>query len=277
MANISFAPPQLTDELITPDPMVENQYGMSVYQGPGIRAQTMSPASINVAMDPWMTNYQANPLYQFAMQGAGIGGLQHKMSKIASGLQSAFGQNLQYANQALNLAFDPRSALFNQRQQDLVDATRAAEAARGIAMSPYGAGIEADAIGRFYNDWQNEQVARMAQGASAATALQGMWAQAQQAAAGIYNDEVKNRLQQFGIRGDLMSKALDEILQATRIQADLAATQFSALAGTQRSGGGGGGGVSGGGLGMDPGSSGGSAYGGGMGGAVGQALAGGGG
>jgi hypothetical protein len=216
-----------------------------------------APAGINVDMGPAFTNYQANPLYQLAMQGAGIGPGLSQMSGIASGLQKAFKGNLDYANQALQLAFDPQQSYFKQYQQDLIDATRAGEAARGIAMTPYGAGIESAALGRFYNQWQSEQVQRMATGASAATALQGMWEQAQQAAAGIYNDEITAQLKEYGLKGDMIGKALDEILSAMDIQSRVAIAEYQGQTGIQEAligaagrGGGGGGGARGGGLGM---------------------------
>lgn len=220
-----------------------------------------SPAAIGGGIPAQFTSPQANPLFQFAQQGANIGPYTSAMSGIANQLSTAFGSNLDYANQALQLSFDPQQALFKQREQDLIDATRAGEAARGIAMSPYGAGIEANAVGRFQNDWQNEQIARMAQGVQAATGLQSVWMQSRQAAAGIYNNEIQDILQQYNLQGQFMNDALNEILQATKISADVALGQFQAVVGATSGGGGGrgggGGDASGAGLQMDQGGGGG--------------------
>ena len=74
----------------------------------------------------------------------------------------------------LATAFDPQNALFNQQQQLLQDQTRSAEAAQGIAGTPYGAGVEANAMGNFDINWQNQQLQRQLQGISGATQAQGM-------------------------------------------------------------------------------------------------------
>lgn len=209
-----------------------------------------TPGSVNVSLPGAFSNYQQNPLYQLAQQGANIGGYQTQMGNIAGQLQNAFTGNLDFANQALNLAFDPQQALFKQRQQDLIDATRAGEAARGISMTPFGAAIESDQVARFFNQWQDEQVQRMATGASAATALQGMWAEAQQAAAGIWNDEIKNQLQEYGLKGDMIDKAMNEVLTGLQIQTQAAIASLQAQSGGGGGGGGRSGGARGGGLGM---------------------------
>lgn len=193
---------------------------------------------------------QKNPLYVLAQQGANYNAPMGAMTGIAQNLQNAFTGNLAFANQALNLAFDPQQALFQQRQRDLIDATRAGEAARGISMTPFGASIESEQVARFYNEWQNEQVARMAQGASAATALQGMYSEAQQAAAGIYNNEAQNILQNYNLQGTFMNDALNEILQATKISADVATAQYEAATRPVSASSGGGGQARGGGLGQ---------------------------
>jgi hypothetical protein len=51
------------------------------------------------------------------------------------------------------------------------DQTRAAQAARGVANSPFGAGGEADATRNFNIDWQNQQLNRQTQAATAAEGL----------------------------------------------------------------------------------------------------------
>ncbi len=73
------------------------------------------------------------------------------------------------ASQLQNDAFDPQQALYRQNVGDLTENIRAGEYARGIQMSPAGASVEANALGRFQNDWQNQQLGREAQGVSAAS------------------------------------------------------------------------------------------------------------
>lgn len=73
----------------------------------------------------------------------------------------------------LSLGFDPQNALYARGLQQTQDQTRAAEGARGIATTPYGAGVENDATRNFNIDWQNQQLSRAAQGAGAAGNLLG--------------------------------------------------------------------------------------------------------
>lgn len=55
---------------------------------------------------------------------------------------------------------DPQNAMRGRMQQGVVDATRGAESARGITMGGIGAGIESDAVSKFLQDWQNQQLQR---------------------------------------------------------------------------------------------------------------------
>lgn len=76
-------------------------------------------------------------------------------------------------NQVLQTALDPQKDLYNRTSQQLTDQTRAAEYARGIQTSPLGASVEANALGNFNIDWQNQQLARQTQGLSAAQGAYG--------------------------------------------------------------------------------------------------------
>lgn len=76
-------------------------------------------------------------------------------------------QGVAPAGQMLNTAFDPQNALYSRTSQQLQDQVRAGEAARGIAMSPYGAGVENKAMSDFNIDWQNNQLGRQTQGLGA--------------------------------------------------------------------------------------------------------------
>lgn len=63
-----------------------------------------------------------------------------------------------------NTSLDPQNALRGRMQHDVVDATRGAESARGITMGAQGAGLESDAVSKFLQDWQNQQLQRQGQG-----------------------------------------------------------------------------------------------------------------
>jgi hypothetical protein len=78
---------------------------------------------------------------------------------------------LPMAGQIFNTAFDPQGALYNRTLQQNTDQTRAAEAARGISTTPYGAGLENQATSNFNIDWQNNQLQRQALGAQAGGGL----------------------------------------------------------------------------------------------------------
>lgn len=91
--------------------------------------------------------------------------------------------------QTYNTALDPRQELYGRTQQQLQDQVRAADSARGVAMSPYSAGVENKAMGDFNIDWQNAQLGRQVAGT-------GAMAGANQAATGIGQLGLQNR--QFG-------------------------------------------------------------------------------
>lgn len=86
-------------------------------------------------------------------------------------IAGAAGQLAPYIGQALTTGFDPQGALFQQQQQLLQDQTRAAEAAAGVAGTPYGAGVEAQTMGNFDLNWLNQELARQQTGAQTAEGL----------------------------------------------------------------------------------------------------------
>lgn len=99
-----------------------------------------------------------------------------------------------YIGQELTRAFDPQQAYYNQTLQALTDQTRSAEAARGVANTPYGAAAEGSTLGNFGIDWNRQQLANEQSGlGSAVGAYQGLAgagataAQPMEAALGGYN------------------------------------------------------------------------------------------
>lgn len=95
---------------------------------------------------------------------------------IGSGLNTLFGNKppavdparinslWNAGQQTYNTSLDPQNALHDRAQGQVVDSTRAGESARGLAMGPYGAGLENKAVSDFNIDWQNQQLQRQAQG-----------------------------------------------------------------------------------------------------------------
>lgn len=56
---------------------------------------------------------------------------------------------------------DPQSAMYNHERQQVVDSSRAADSARGLAMSPYSSGNESAALNDFNRQWDYGQLQRM--------------------------------------------------------------------------------------------------------------------
>jgi hypothetical protein len=121
-----------------------------------------SGAANTIANNPYAPGYQtsANAIAPYATAAGG---------NILGASQSL----LPYAQQTLQTGFDPQQALYNQQFQQNTDQTRAAEAARGIAMTPYGAGVENMSDINFNNQWQNQQLGRQQTAASTAEGLTG--------------------------------------------------------------------------------------------------------
>lgn len=94
------------------------------------------------------------------------------LSDVAQGYAGATGaQGLdQFAagKDIYALGRDPQSALHDKLKGEVTDDVRAAQAARGIGMSPYSAGQETDALDTFEQNWQKNLLGRTA------TGLQGM-------------------------------------------------------------------------------------------------------
>jgi hypothetical protein len=109
-----------------------------------------------------------NPYAALFQQGAGGAS---NMAMNAALAQSGLGYGLAGqgmgmagpAGQVLATGFDPQQALYARTAQQLQDQMRASSAARGVAMSPFGAGLENQAMSNFNIDWQNAQLQRQLQ------------------------------------------------------------------------------------------------------------------
>lgn len=112
------------------------------------------------------------PLVQAgAQQGSLYSSLGNTAGEYGAAMQDRAGASFGAADQqraagaqTYQTALDPQQALHDRMQQQVVDASRAGQSARGIAMSPYGAGVENKAVSDFNMDWQNQQLSRQLAG-----------------------------------------------------------------------------------------------------------------
>lgn len=109
---------------------------------------------------------QAGALQSVQYSGLGntAGEYGNKMQSQAATSFDAAAQQRAAGTQAWMTSMDPQQALHDRMQQQVVDASRSGQSARGIAMSPYGAGIENKAVSDFNMDWQNQQLSRQLAG-----------------------------------------------------------------------------------------------------------------
>ena len=90
-----------------------------------------------------------------------------------------------YANQALQTGFDPQGALYARTLQQTTDAQNAQNAANGVSMTPYGAGLQDQNVSNFNIDWQNQALQRQQTGAATANSLLGQYDTGAQTGANI--------------------------------------------------------------------------------------------
>lgn len=140
-----------------------NQQGFNAQQAQQLFQQGLGGVQNSVSGLYGLAN-QSNQTYQGLMdyQKGQLGNIQQSQGNLYGG-----------GNQVLQTALDPQKDLYNRTSQQLTDQTRAAEYARGIQSSPLGASVEANALGNFNIDWQNQQLARQSQGLSAAQGAYG--------------------------------------------------------------------------------------------------------
>lgn len=70
---------------------------------------------------------------------------------------------LPYADTLLREGFNQNNDVYGRAAHNLTEQVRASQGARGIQTSPYGAGLENEALGNFNLDWENAQLGRMSQ------------------------------------------------------------------------------------------------------------------
>ena len=151
----------------------------------------LASGSLPYAQNIFQGTYN-NPFAGGAQSGAGVtSGLGENAALGAYGaganLTGAGMNMLPYASSIMNTAFDPEQTLYNRTLQQTTDQTRAGLEARGMDSTPYGAGIEGQALSNFNIDWQNQQLQRQATGAGAAGGLYGQAGQGINTGTGIMN------------------------------------------------------------------------------------------
>ena len=117
-------------------------------------------AANNIANNPYAPSYQANA---GAIGQAGIAG--------GANIYGAAQSTLPYAQQALQTAYDPQNALYAQQYQANNDAVNASLASRGLATTPYGAGVQSTSDQQFNTNWLQTQLQRQATGAQTAGSI----------------------------------------------------------------------------------------------------------
>lgn len=185
------------------------------YSGIGNMSQFNVPAQLlpqymNIAQSS-VNNPYASMYQQGANQAGGVG-MQSGINAFNSG-GALTGGNLNMmpdVNALLQLGFDPQNALYQRMSQQTQDQTRAAESARGIQTTPYGAGLENDAMRNFNIDWQNNALSRASTGAGAAGNLMGQIGQGVQTGQGL----------QAGAMGQMTAGAANPYSTFQNINAD---------------------------------------------------------
>lgn len=123
-------------------------------------------SDLNIGAQQVYNAEQANPYRnQYVHDTAALAPQYSQLGRDEMGTAGQLGKSVSDIYQS---AFDPQNDLYGRTLQRVQDQTRAGDSARGLAMSPYSAGIESDATKNFNIDWQNNQLSRMGQG------IQGM-------------------------------------------------------------------------------------------------------
>lgn len=194
------------------DPNLGKVQGATYDATAGLSAYTPQTQSI-------FYNQQSNPYAAPAIQGAGVAGQagQQLGGQTLNNSQQFAGVPTQlapYIQQTLNTAYDPQSALYNQYRQQNQDTTNADLASRGLAYSPYGAGVAATSNQQFDTNWLQTLLNREQTGMN--TAATGI-----QAGEGAAN--TASTLGQAGVTDIAQGAALPYTV-STGINQDLAST-----------------------------------------------------
>lgn len=127
--------------------------------------------SLGNRVDPLLEQYlrrmRAIPQRPLIQAGKTAGQDYGQMADMARAYAALMGEQGQQA-------FDPQGALYDRTLQRVTDQERAGQSARGLAMSPYGAGLEGQTLSNFNIDWENSMLARQLQAANLLKGSMGM-------------------------------------------------------------------------------------------------------
>ena len=122
-----------------------------------------------------------------------------------------YGTDVNYANIALQQAFDPNSAIYNSNLNKTESQVGAQEAASGIAGTPYGAETTGSVLGNFNTAWNAQQVQNQSTGAATATGLQNAGANMINEAGQLNMQNIQANLQAYGLYGQELAAAMQAI------------------------------------------------------------------
>ena len=189
-------------------------------------AQSYSPAayqqSYNAANAINYDPYQqaANQMGQQYGNLADLSGQQMgqfgQQAQMAQGIQ---GQLYGGAGQIMQTAFDPQKELYARTQQQLGDQINVGQAQRGLGISAEGGAEYNQGMSNFNIDWQNQQLARQAQG------LQSM-SQASNAGvnqANVYSTALQNQMGAGQNQAAMTGQAAQVPLNAQQVVAGMPA------------------------------------------------------
>lgn len=144
------------------------QSGVAAPTSPDINGVNNIMSQAGAGMNQMYNQYAPGAMQNAQGQGQYMQNLGNQLSGAYGGLQSG-------ANSIMNTAFDPQNALYNRTQQQLQDQINSANSMNGTAMTPYGAGVGANAMSNFNIDWQAQQLQNQATGLGAAGTALGQY------------------------------------------------------------------------------------------------------
>lgn len=133
--------------------------------------QYLIPQYQSISNDIVNNPYAAGAQQGGVNAGAYAGNLANLQAGAAGNLFGMGNQAAPYGQQILQTGFDPQNALYDRTQQQIRDQTSATNAMSGLSGTPYGAGVQNQALSNFNIDWQNQQLQRQATAAQGYGAL----------------------------------------------------------------------------------------------------------
>lgn len=203
-----------------------NPYAAQAQYGAGMAGQLLQASGEQQIADASGLNPAAQQLA--AMNGQNAARLTPYAGNVNMQLQGLANPLGAAGNSILQTAFDPQSQLYNQSFQQNQDTTNANLARAGLGGSAAGVGVMNQSDQQFNTNWQNQQLARQAQGLSSYGAAAGQ-------AGNLLNSGLTNlesaattagNLGSQGLSAQIGSQEATQGLQNTAIQSYLAGAQL---------------------------------------------------